>query len=289
MLYFRKCLLLWIVLWSGAFLHAGTYRGVDFACTAIPQANINGVTLASKIHIATTNISSEKLFTRFHVVVTSSQGRVKDFGELGKGNFVPQAMETYDFTPFEKASVQDEFPKTCKFTQIQVCPANPPAGFQGTYYRPFIDGGKECKAVANIMIALAVPKPKGSGCTAITKTWAMTEGYGHHYVYAVGTAATDLDSAVAHAVTPSNDPEQSAVVMVKGCGPGHGAVAASLKHGSCSGDVCPIIAEGVYEEMAGALGDSKETAEKEALSNCHNTDLYKRVPSLDGCQIVKSW
>lgn len=41
----------------------------------------------------------------------------------------------------------------------------PPAGFpKGVYYRPFIDGGKECKAIGNITVALADSTRK-AGCT----------------------------------------------------------------------------------------------------------------------------
>jgi hypothetical protein len=290
MQFLRRFTLLCVALSSAAFAHADNFHGVSFSCSAVPQANLNDVTTASEVRTTAKNVSSETLVVRYHVVVTSSQGRVEDYDYTRAGfhgNFVPGSVEAHKSTPFSKASVQDEFPKTCRFTQIQVCPAKPPVGFQGTYFRPFIDGDKECKAVGNITIALATPKSSG-GCTAITKTWAMTPPYGHHYVYGIGADAHNIDAAVTKASVSSNDEEQTSVVMVKDCGPAHGAVAASLKL-SCYNNGCQVLADGIYEEMAAALAGTKESAEQQALTGCHQTDTYKRVPANDHCQIIKSW
>jgi hypothetical protein len=134
---FQKHLLFWVVLFTGGLAQAETYREIDFSCKAIPQANLNGVTLASEVRTAVKNLSGEKLVARYHVVVTSTQGRVEELGQPAiRGNLGPHAIENNQFTPFSKVSVQDEFPKTCQFTQIQVCPATPPADFpKGVYFR----------------------------------------------------------------------------------------------------------------------------------------------------------
>jgi hypothetical protein len=288
----RKSFLLWFVLCSTVLLHAETktYGGIEFSCSAVPQANLNGVTLASEVQTSATNVSGNKVFTRYRIVVTSSQGRVEGLGQgVGRGNFAPGAVESHTLTPFSKASVQDEFPKTCQFTQIQVCPATPPAGFpKGAYYRPFIDGSKECKAVGNITFALPPPMPAAT-CTAVTQTQTFTEGFGHHEIYAVSRSQPTTDAALSDATAKLRGGNYLIQTLVSGCGHTHGAIAASLKHNGCQGNNCPIVAPGIYEEYGAALADTQDEAVGQALTACHNDDLYKRAPYLDACQPLDSW
>jgi hypothetical protein len=283
---FQILVLLCIPIITGITAHAETFHGINFSCTAIPQANLNDVTLASDVRTTATNISSERLVARYHVVITSSQERVEKYAPTGGGNFSPQAVETHTYTPFSKASVQDEFPKTCQFTQIQVCPRDPPSGFpKSTYYRPFIDGGKECKAVGNLTIALPAPAPRTT-CTVITRAFVQTgDPYGINAVYAIGHDATNLNIAVANAASQLQPPNYNLRPVATGCGLAHGAIATSPKL-NCHSDRCDEVGPNMFDDYAAGLASSKEEAERTALNGCRSKGSLANQAQ---CKIVKSW
>jgi len=273
----------------------GSYRGVDFACNAIPQANLNGVTLASEVQTTATNVSGRKLVVRYHVVVTSNQQRVEEFTQgFGVGAFTPGRVERHSLSPFEKASVQDEFPKTCEFTQIQVCPADPPAGFPtGQYFRPFIDGGAECKAIGNITIPLGLPVAVSAPtCAAIVVQQAYNTTQGTHYFYGWASGQPTVDAAVAEArrqaiakrggeplgsESAGADPESDRIVA-SDCVHKHGALSVQQKGSDFSADTYWYV-NGV------SFSDSEGDAKSDSLQSCLARNKQTRID----CNVIASW
>jgi hypothetical protein len=80
-----------------------------------------------------------------------------------------------EHTVFSKVDFSDEFPKTCKFVEVQVCPAypaklaKPTAAGVPAYYKPFHDGepAEGCRNAVNLD-AVDLPVPDGpKGCMAV--------------------------------------------------------------------------------------------------------------------------
>lgn len=262
---------------------ANTFKGISFACGAIPQANLLGVTMASNVQTTATNVSSEKVFFRYSVTVTGSRGTVRVFGSgqslLGQGNFAPAAIDahTYD-SLFSNVGVQDEFPKTCQFSEIQVCPATPPAGFpKGNYYRPFLDGN--CKQLGQTGV---VTFPGSSHCAAVLLGdvgMASSEGFG------AGWDATSVQDAIAAAKVKMdaqkityNDPTKYSSQLFAGCNVDHGAIA-GVRNPWGRPDVI------VTETFAFGQGSSTESASANALTSC------KTQPnsSVGNCEVLLAW
>jgi hypothetical protein len=283
-------------------LRGEDFHGASFSCIAVPQANLNGVVMASEVRTSVKNISGEELVARYHIVVTSTQGRTEVRGPANiKGRLPVHGVENLSLTPFEKASAQDEFPKTCQFTQIQVCPAKPPATFpKGTYYRPFIDGGKECKAVGNITIALAEVSQK-AGCAfalfdsvhgEVQDRWGVSIGA----AWSHGKSTLDEAKADAYAKLAAmgiqrvrNPPNatmdfEASRILVSSCGDRHGAVAAVQKVTS-GGEVAP---PGVWEGIGAGTANDKQTAEQTALANCAKQGSGA-ISQGQSCHVIDSW
>ncbi len=129
---------------SGNLAAGAVVNGVSFRCTPIPRKNLAGVQVASQLHVVVTNEDGGKrMAIRYNLVSTSNKGNEFKPNELGRQLSQGQS-ETQDFEVFAKAGAQNEFPATCQFVNVQVCPATPPANWSkksgAPYYRPFIDG-----------------------------------------------------------------------------------------------------------------------------------------------------
>jgi len=120
---------------------------------------------------------------RFNVIVTSSKSRSFDGGRAGKP-LSPQDSFTFGYTPFDKVGPEDEFPSTCQFTKVQVCPSAPPANRPkatgGSYYDPFHNGPTEgCREPIDLgAVSLPVPSvgPKETWVDASTGlTWTKKD------------------------------------------------------------------------------------------------------------------
>jgi|GEM_PF-4067718 len=144
-----------------------TVNGVTFSCTAVPQANIRGVTSATDVHTKVVNTAGVRMAMRYRVVLTSTANQKFESGQMGKRLGIGGA-DPFVFTPFSKVGAQDEFPTTCQFTQIQVCPADPPANWVQThgnaYFDSFINGPASCRRVADLPPVNLPVKRAAGGC-----------------------------------------------------------------------------------------------------------------------------
>jgi hypothetical protein len=125
MKHFRKYFLLCLLVLSVRLqAESKTVNGVTFSCEAIPQANINGVPSASLLRATLTNVTNKTMVMKYRFISTSTGGRTFTSPEEGKS--LPIGDSYYvEHTVFNKVDFSDEFPKTCKFVEVQVCPAYP--------------------------------------------------------------------------------------------------------------------------------------------------------------------
>jgi hypothetical protein len=317
-----KHLVLSIVVCTSALLQAETYHGIDFSCTIIPQANLLGVTMASNVHTTATNVSSEKVFFRYRVTVTGSRGTVRVFGSgeqslLGQGNFAPTAIDAHTFESlFSRAGVQDEFPKTCQFSRIQVCPATPPAGFpKGNYYRPFLDG--KCSEIGETNVVV-FPDTGANLCSFASQAQAgeaqmgtqaaqSYSQYGDHYGVSWSHGKKTLDDAKSEAYagleaegfkpvvanTPGNSYDfVGAATVLSDCTHPHGAIAAVVRTHSNVDPGSPADPDGIWAAVAGAGADNIENAGQMAVAKCQsivaNPHYFTSTPQ-NGCHVIASW
>ena len=289
-----KYLVLLIVLCTSALLQAETYHGIDFSCTVVPQSNLLGVTMASNVQTTATNVSHEKVFFRYSVTVTGSRGTVSVLGgglhaDLGQGNFAPTAKDGHTFEAlFSRVGVQDEFPKTCQFLNIQVCPATPPAGFpKGNYFRPFLDG--KCSEIGKTRVITFADKVATSGSAGTGDCAAVLygdTGRASAYGYGAGWNAATVEDATntAHAQMDKKgivygDPHKYQGVVFEGCGVPHGAVAGARD------DQLPNDQDFVVLTLVFGKGASQSEAESNAVASCRS------MPNSRGktCEVTDSW
>jgi hypothetical protein len=260
---------------------------ITLQCTLLKQDSFSqpGV-----IKVKYLNTGSDELAFQFRLQLVATNGAKQSDSKGGLAKLRPNAPAgVYSFPAFMDEQAVNKapvYPASCLIDQIEVCPANPPAGHVG-YYNPFFS--PRCVKI-NSVGPVNFDAQAGS-CTAISTTAKFTDGYGTYKIYAIGEDPASEEGAVAAAATKLANPNYQIVSISKGCGHAHGAIAASLKNGGCYGsnNNCPIIAPGIYEEYGSALADSREEAERLALAACHATPRYVRAPYIDRCQPLQSW
>jgi hypothetical protein len=177
-----------------------------------------------------------------------------------------------------------------------VCPADPPAGFpKGAYYRPFIDGPPECKAVKDLSVT-DIPPPAAA---PVTQTGNDVEGPGDcaavlygdtgrvsAYGYGAGWGAATVEDAlkVAHAQMDKKgivygSPTAYTGSVFQGCQVPHGAVA-GVRDTQKENDEDIVVVT-----LAFGKGPSTDSAEQNAVSSC------ERLPNSAGktCEVLSSW
>jgi len=221
---------------------------------------------------------------------------------------MPQDSYTLPYTPFDKVGPQDEFPKSCQITDLQVCPYYPPAskakptpGTVPAYYDAFHQGvpAEGCRNAVNLP-PVDLPIPSGpKSCMAVVRGWvnnSLWNQYGDfkrgYWVHGVQKA----DDALAQATTLAQadgfrvgDPNYPPIVD---CEHSHGAVVGLRKIGTAHWVIEPF---GVWDFIGAAAGNSKKEAEQSAMISCNAMltgasmiEMYVNH-GITSCELLASW
>ena len=317
-----KCLLQLLVVCLLALnipLHAETQtlNGVSFSCTAASHKNINDEIMASDVEVKVTNAAaSQRMTMKFNVVITSDQGHVFVSGYKDGKEGKPLSPKSSYNLPFEAmfgtVGTQHEFPKTCQITDLQVCPYYPPAGRakamaanpgSAPYYDAFHEGvpAEGCRNAVNLpTVDLPIPDVGPKGCMAVIHGFSTTSPLWNQYgtfvrgYYAFGAATADeaLQKAVNAGKADGFDTrfDENNHPDLQDCDHRHGAVVGLRKVATATWQVMPI---GIWDRTLARAGDSKASAEQEALRVCapdpNNPNDYHIKYGVAACEVIASW
>jgi hypothetical protein len=244
---------------------------------------------------------------KYRFISTSTGGRTFTSPEEGKSLPIGDSYHV-EHTVFNKVDFSDEFPKTCKFVEVQVCPAypaklaKPTAAGVPAYYKPFHDGepAEGCRNAVNLD-AVDLPVPDGpKGCMAVVHGRVYNKqlydeyGYFKRGYWANGAKTQDeaVQQATAKAQADGFHLDDGSQPNLVDCDHPHGAMVGLRKVGTARWNIEPV---GVWDDIQGAAGSSKKAAEQTALGKCNATLTRASMISIyvnhgvTSCELIASW